>query len=562
MDIRALFDQLFVLFNKLNKRQKITLLSGLVIIIALLSYFIVFSVGKRDSSGNYGVLFDRLSANDTTLIIQHLKNNNIPYKIPKEDTILVPKDVVYEQRIALSSNGIPKDSKVGYEIFDEQSLTMTEFEQQVRFVRAIEGELSRTIQSLQPIDKASIHIALPKESLFVSNEVLPTASVVLEIKPNMYLSPAQIDGIKNLVSASVAKLTKENVAIINQNGEALGSDNEHLVSNELINTQFRYKNKFEKSLEDKILNVLAPVVGGRDRVVAKVNAEFDFSQKKSTQEVFDPNNVVRSEQNLEEKREGLREPEVGGVPGAVSNIGPVQGLDSLNSKEKYEKNQTTTNYEISKTISEIKGEFGVLKRLSAAVVVDGNYDLVNENGVEKLQFIAFDDAKMQQIDNLIKQAIGYSQVRGDEVSVSNFEFNAKTGSYKPKTAIERIAELLEPMLPLAKYLLVGIIIFIFYKKIISPFAQRMLESADSSEQDVESLIKIDDEEELDNKLNEMRKRVEDQLGLGGFNEDEIKYDVLLEKIRTLISEKPEEVAGLFQTLVHDELGIEETKKGN
>lgn len=562
MDIRALFNQFFVLFNKLNKKQKITLLSGLVITIALLSYFIVFSTGRGDSNSNYGVLFDRLSSNDTTLIIQHLKNNNIPYKIPKEDTILVPKDVVYEQRIALSSNGIPKDSKVGYEIFDEQSLTMTEFEQQVRFIRAIEGELSRTIQSLQPIDKASVHIALPKESLFVSNEVLPTASVVLEIKPNMYLSPAQIDGIKNLVSASVAKLTKENVAIINQNGESLGSDTEHVVSNELINTQFRYKNKFEKSLEDKILNVLAPVVGGRDRVVAKVNAEFDFSQKKSTQEVFDPNNVVRSEQNLEEKREGLREPEVGGVPGAVSNIGPVQGLDSLNSKEKYEKNQTTTNYEISKTVSEIKGEFGVLKRLSAAVVVDGSYDLVNEDGVEKLQFIAFDEEKMKQIDNLIKQAIGYSQSRGDEVSVSNFEFNAKTGSYKPKTAIEKLATLLEPMLPLAKYILVAIIIFIFYRKIIAPFAQRMLESADSSEQDVESLIKIDDEEELDNKLNEMRKRVEDQLGLGGFNEDEIKYDVLLEKIRSLITEKPEEVAGLFQTLVHDELGIEETKKGN
>ena len=304
MDIRALFNQLLALFGKLNKKQKITFLGGLVAIVAFLSYFAVFSIGRGDSSNNYGVLFDRLSANDTTLIIQHLKNNNIPYKIPKEDTILVPKDLVYEQRIALSSNGIPKDSKVGYEIFDEQSLTMTEFEQQVRFIRAIEGELSRTIQSLQPIEKASIHIALPKESLFVSNEVLPTASVVLEIKPNMYLSPAQIDGIKNLVSASVAKLTKENVAIINQNGEALGSDSEHIVSNELINTQFRYKNKFEKSLEDKIINVIAPVVGGRDRVVAKVNAEFDFSQKKSTQELFDPNNVVRSEQNLEEKREG------------------------------------------------------------------------------------------------------------------------------------------------------------------------------------------------------------------------------------------------------------------
>ena len=561
MDFRALFNQFFTFLKKLNKKQRITILAGLIGVVAFLSYFVIFSV-NRSGNNNYAILFDKISPNDSALIIQHLKNQNIPYKIPKEDAILIPKDLVYEQRIELSSNGLPKDSKVGYEIFDSQSLTMTEFEQQVRLIRAIEGELSRTIQSLQPIEKASIHIALPKESLFVSNEVLPTASVVLQIRPNMYLSPMQIDGIKNLVSASVAKLTKENVAIINQNGEALGSDNEQLMSNEMINSQFKYKNNFEKLLEEKIINVLTPIVGGKDRVVAKVNAEFDFSQKKSTQEVFDPNNVVRSEQNLEEKREGLREPEIGGVPGAVSNIGPVQGLDSLTNKELYTKNQNTINYEISKTISEIKGEFGTLKRLSAAVVVDGNYEINNENGVEKLQFIALDEAKMQQIDSIVKQAIGYSQNRGDEVTVSNFEFNAKTENFKPQTLSEKINSLLRPLMPLMKYLLVGIIIFIFYKKIISPFAQRMLESSEEVEGDVESLIKIDDEEEINNKLNEMRKRAEDQLGLGGFNEDEIKYDVLLEKIKTLVGEKPEEISGLFQTLVHDELGIEEVKKGS
>ena len=561
MDFRALFNQFFTFLKKLNKKQRITILAGLIGVVAFLSYFVIFSV-NRSGNNNYAILFDKISPNDSALIIQHLKNQNIPYKIPKEDAILIPKDLVYEQRIELSSNGLPKDSKVGYEIFDSQSLTMTEFEQQVRLIRAIEGELSRTIQSLQPIEKASIHIALPKESLFVSNEVLPTASVVLQIRPNMYLSPMQIDGIKNLVSASVAKLTKENVAIINQNGEALGSDNEQLMSNEMINSQFKYKNNFEKLLEEKIINVLSPVVGGKDRVVAKVNAEFDFSQRKSTQEVFDPNNVVRSEQNLEEKREGLREPEIGGVPGAVSNIGPVQGLDSLTNKELYTKNQNTINYEISKTISEIKGEFGTLKRLSAAVVVDGNYEINNENGVEKLQFIALDEAKMQQIDSIVKQAIGYSQNRGDEVTVSNFEFNAKTENFKPQTLSEKINSLLRPLMPLMKYLLVGIIIFIFYKKIISPFAQRMLESSEEVEGDVESLIKIDDEEEINNKLNEMRKRAEDQLGLGGFNEDEIKYDVLLEKIKTLVGEKPEEISGLFQTLVHDELGIEEVKKGS
>lgn len=539
------------------------IIGGIVVVVLFLSYFVVFSINQRNEYNNYGVLFEGLSPSDNTLVIQHLQSNNIPYKIPKEDTILVPKDVVYEQRITLSSNGIPKNSKVGFEIFNEQSFGMTEFEQQVKLIRATEGELSRTIESLKPIDHATVHIALPKDSVFVSQEVLPTASVVLDIRPNMYLSPSQIDGIKNLVSSAVSKLTKENVAIVNQNGETLGSNDENTITAETINTQLKYKNNYEKILEDKILDVLSPVVGGKDRVVAKVTAEFDFSQKNSTQEIFDPNNVVRSEQNLEERRQGAKEPEIGGVPGAVSNIGPVQGLDSLDSKELYEKNQTTTNYEISKTISEIKGEFGTLKRLSAAVVVDGNYELVNENGTQKLSYIPISAEKMNEINNLVKQAIGFSQNRGDEVSVSNFELNSTTGSYKPKTTLEKIVSILSPLIPLLKYIIVAIIIFIFYKKIIVPFTERMLEVSDNVEDDVESLLKIDDSEEENNRVNDMRKKIEDQLGLGSFNEDEIKYDVLLEKMKTMVAENPSEVASLFQTLIHDELGIEDisSKKG-
>ena len=539
------------------------IIGGIVVVVLFLSYFVVFSINQRNEYNNYGVLFEGLSPSDNTLVIQHLQSNNIPYKIPKEDTILVPKDVVYEQRITLSSNGIPKNSKVGFEIFNEQSFGMTEFEQQVKLIRATEGELSRTIESLKPIDHATVHIALPKDSVFVSQEVLPTASVVLDIRPNMYLSSSQIDGIKNLVSSAVSKLTKENVAIVNQNGETLGSNDENTITAETINTQLKYKNNYEKILEDKILDVLSPVVGGKDRVVAKVTAEFDFSQKNSTQEIFDPNNVVRSEQNLEERRQGAKEPEIGGVPGAVSNIGPVQGLDSLDSKELYEKNQTTTNYEISKTISEIKGEFGTLKRLSAAVVVDGNYELVNENGTQKLSYIPISAEKMNEINNLVKQAIGFSQNRGDEVSVSNFELNSTTGSYKPKTTLEKIVSILSPLIPLLKYIIVAIIIFIFYKKIIVPFTERMLEVSDNVEDDVESLLKIDDSEEENNRVNDMRKKIEDQLGLGSFNEDEIKYDVLLEKMKTMVAENPSEVASLFQTLIHDELGIEDisNKKG-
>ena len=561
MDINKLFKQLLDLYNRLNKRQKIALIGGLVAVVAFLAFFIVFSITDRNKNANYAVLFDGLTPSDNALILQHLQSNNIPYKLQKEDTILVPKDVVYEQRIALSSNGIPKNSKVGFEIFDEQSFGMTEFEQKVKLTRAIEGELGRTIESLKPIIKASVHIAIPEDSVFVSKEVLPTASATLEIRPNMYLTPNQIEGIKNLIAAAIPKLTKENVYIVNQNGEPLGSDNESMATNEMINLQLKYKNNFERILEDKINNVLTPIIGGKDRVVAKVNAEFDFSQTKSMQETFDPNNVVRGEQTHEERKEGVSEPEIGGVPGAVSNVGPVQGLDALNNKQIHTINTTTTNYEVGKTISEIKGEFGTLKRLSAAVVVDGTYKLVNENGVEKMQYTALDEATMSQIDALVKQAIGFSQDRGDMVSVSNFELNAKSGSFQPKTTLEKIMSALQPVIPLLKYILVAIIIFIFYKKIIAPFAERMIEVQDKTDEDVESLLTLDDGEEEANRENELRKRIENQLGLGDFREDELKYEVLLEKIKTLIAEKPQEIANLFQTLIRDELGLEDTKKG-
>ena len=563
MDINKLFKQLLDLYNRLNKRQKIAMIGGVVAIVAFLAFFIVFSIRDRNENANYAVLFDGLTPSDNALILQHLQSNNIPYKLQREDTILVPKDVVYEQRIALSSNGIPKNSKVGFEIFDEQSFGMTEFEQRVKLTRAIEGELGRTIESLKPIVKASVHIAIPEDSVFVSKEVLPTASATLEILPNMYLTPNQIEGIKNLIASAIPKLTKENVYIVNQNGEPLGSDNESMATNEMINLQLKYKNNFERILEDKISNVLTPIIGGKDRVVAKVNAEFDFSQTKSMKETFDPNNVVRGEQTHEERKEGVSEPEIGGVPGAVSNVGPVQGLDALNNKQIHTINTTTTNYEVGKTISEIKGEFGVLKRLSAAVVVDGTYQLVNDNGVEKMQYSALDESTMTQIDALVKQAIGFSQDRGDVVSVSNFELNAKSGSFVPKSTLEKIMSMLQPVIPLLKYVLVAIIIFIFYKKIIAPFAERMIETEEKSEDDVESLLTLDDNEEEANRENELRKRIENQLGLGDFREDELKYEVLLEKIKEAIAEKPQEIANLFQTLIRDELGLDDTaaKKG-
>ncbi|WP_017281354.1 flagellar basal-body MS-ring/collar protein FliF [Helicobacter pylori] len=566
MDLKVLLQRIVDFFIKLNKKQKIALIAAGVLITALLVFLLLYPFKEKDyAQGGYGVLFERLDSSDNALILQHLQQNQIPYKILKDDTILIPKDKVYEERITLASQGIPKTSKVGFEIFDTKDFGATDFDQNIKLIRAIEGELSRTIESLNPILKANVHIAIPKDSVFVAKEVPPSASVMLKLKPDMKLSPTQILGIKNLIAAAVPKLTTENVKIVNENGESIGEGDILENSKELALEQLRYKQNFENILENKIVNILAPVVGGKNKVVARVNAEFDFSQKKSTKETFDPNNVVRSEQNLEEKKEGAPKKQVGGVPGVVSNIGPVQGLKDNKEPEKYEKSQNTTNYEVGKTISEIKGEFGTLVRLNAAVVVDGKYKIALKDGANTLEYEPLSDESLKKINALVKQAIGYNQNRGDDVAVSNFEFNPMAPMLDNATLSEKIMHKTQKVLgsftPLIKYILVFIVLFIFYKKVIVPFSERMLEVVPDEDKEVKSMFEeMDEEEDELNKLGDLRKKVEDQLGLNAtFSEEEVRYEIVLEKIRGTLKERPDEIAMLFKLLIKDEISSDSAK---
>ncbi|WP_231221561.1 flagellar basal-body MS-ring/collar protein FliF [Helicobacter pylori] len=566
MDLKVLLQRIVDFFIKLNKKQKIALIAAGVLITALLVFLLLYPFKEKDyAQGGYGVLFERLDSSDNALILQHLQQNQIPYKILKDDTILIPKDKVYEERITLASQGIPKTSKVGFEIFDTKDFGATDFDQNIKLIRAIEGELSRTIESLNPILKANVHIAIPKDSVFVAKEVPPSTSVMLKLKPDMKLSPTQILGIKNLIAAAVPKLTTENVKIVNENGESIGEGDILENSKELALEQLRYKQNFENILENKIVNILAPIVGGKNKVVARVNAEFDFSQKKSTKETFDPNNVVRSEQNLEEKKEGAPKKQVGGVPGVVSNIGPVQGLKDNKEPEKYEKSQNTTNYEVGKTISEIKGEFGTLVRLNAAVVVDGKYKIALKDGANTLEYEPLSDESLKKINALVKQAIGYNQNRGDDVAVSNFEFNPMAPMIDNATLSEKIMHKTQKVLgsftPLIKYILVFIVLFIFYKKVIVPFSERMLEVVPDEDKEVKSMFEeMDEEEDELNKLGDLRKKVEDQLGLNAtFSEEEVRYEIVLEKIRGTLKERPDEIAMLFKLLIKDEISSDSAK---
>jgi flagellar M-ring protein FliF len=412
-------------------------------------------------------------------------------------------------------------------------------------------------------------LAFPKESVFVEKIQPPTASVKITLYENMKLSRKQIIGIKNLVSAAVPKLVVENVKLVDENGEPLGEDDELSSAGELAKLQLKYKKNYEKLYEDKIVKMLAPFIGSIDKVVAKVSIEFDFSKKDSTEEVYDPNSVPRSEQTYEEKREGFKPKDVGGVPGAVSNIGPVQGLNNNNLKEKYEKAKTTTNYEISKKVSKIKSEFATIKRITAAVVVDGAYEYKTVNNEEKLTYIPKTKEELNSIAELVKQAIGASEARNDKVIVSNFRFKQEKEDIISLTPAEAFIKKIEmftgPFYPFLKYLFLIIILFIFYKKIIVPFSNKMLELKVEEEEPKEVKIEFEDEEFENNleKRNDMKKKIEQQLGISGeADEDSLRYDVILDKLKDTAEEKPEDIASILSQLIQEDVSKANTGKEN
>lgn len=561
MDFKALFSQLVVVYSKLTRNQKIIIAATVGGIVAFLVFLVVYTSPGSARNG-YQTLFDSLSSADAAKVIEQLEKDNIPYRIPRDNMIEVPRDVVYKERIAIASLGIPKEGRIGFELFDNQEFGATSFDQNVKFLRALEGELARTIDALSPVERSSVNLAIPKESLFISKDIDPTASVMVQLKEERALSSKQIRGIKNLVASAVAKLVPENVTLINSDGETLGDDEEFAQIGELSVMQQKFKTREERKLEKKIVNVLAPFIGTQERVVANVTIDYDFSQRSSTSETFDPENVVRSEQSLEEKREGSKPKEIGGVPGTVSNIGPVEGLSSGAGSETYTKNTGTTNYEVSKTVSTTKGEFATIRRVTAAVVVDGKYQAETDgegNPSGKMTYIALDESQLQAITSLVKQSIGIDDARGDQVSVRNFQFEAMSSAMAPKDTISKFAAFsqtyLEPFSSLFKYLLAAVILFIAYRKVILPFSERMLEFSKEEDEQQRPVLDIEDDEEEDlvAKVQQMRRKVEDQLGVGSnLNEDELKYEVLIEKVRTEVDERPEEIAHLLQALLQEE----------
>lgn len=446
MDLKALPVQLRDFWNRLEKKQKILLIGGTIGITLLL--FLGIWLYQQT---NWGLLYRGLDEQTTGQIVQYLKEQRIPYKVELDGSIYVPKDKVPELRMEIASKGLIGGAGPGFELFDKEKMGLTEFQEKVTYQRALEGELARTIMGIRGIKSARVHLALPKETVFIEEEKPPKASVLIELRPGYQLSPSQIKGIVNLVSGAVPKLEPQNITIVDANtGKSLYTPSEE--EEELPATAFAYKKKFERDLKNKIEEILSGALG-YGKAIAQVWVELSFDKESIMEETYDPEGSAVVSEETEEEQKTTQTPEAEGEAGIKGTL--LQKFEATSTQtqgETYTKKRSLKNYEVSKKIRNLEISPGSIKKISVAVLVDKN--ALGENATAKLSWI----------EDLVKGAIGYNPDRGDEVKVQTEEF-VKIPMPKPRV-MDYVTQFYKPAL------LIGALILL-YLFIIRPLIKAL-----------------------------------------------------------------------------------------
>ena len=428
------------------------------------------------SEPNYAPLYSDASPQDLDEIVNVLDAAGIEFKVDSSSgAILVPQSKLPEARLKLAAQGLPGSSAKGFEMLQEdQGFGTSQFMESARYNHALETELARSVESIRSVEKARVHLALPKQSIFIRNRTRPSASVVVKLYAGRSLSQAQVEAIVNLVAASVPLMEPEQVTVVDQFGRLLNSKSDNEL--EQTNKEFDYRRKLEDNYAQRIVQLLQPIVG-EGKVNAEVSAALDFSQTETTREAYDPErSVIRSEKISEQETRDLNQ--AMGIPGALSNQPPGAGTTDPNAAgdnpdaTALPANQTrsaTRNFEVDRTISHTRNPKGSIERLTVAVVVDSKA-ITKEDGTTELQ--PWSEEQLAQFEQLVKQTIGFSESRGDSVSIINAPF---------APMVEEMPE--EPMwkqllgeswlIDLVKQVLGAIGLLIVYLMFIRPFLRSL-----------------------------------------------------------------------------------------
>lgn len=407
--------------SKLPVSRQVGLMLGLALSVAIGVAVVLWSQAPA-----YDLLFASVAEKDSAEILDSLTKLGVDYKVETgSGAIMVPADKVRELKLKLAAQGLPRSASLGYELLDkENGFGTSKSVEQMRFQRALEGEIALTIQTIQNVKAAKVLLAIPVQSVFVRERKKPSASVVVELYQGRTLEKEQIESIIHLVASSVPLMEASQVTVVDQKGRLLNSK-EAGEDISLSSKQFEYKKNIEEHLRERIENILTPLVGG-DGMRAQISADVDFTVTEKTQEMFNPDlPALRSEQTQEETNSSSK---VQGVPGALSNQPPPTGVapEVASGQEKSAAGESgaasksaTRNYELDKTITHTRLATGALRRLSIAVVVDDK-KLVQADGKVAQQPYSQED--LNQLRELVKQAVGYDNSRGDQVTVTNVAF--------------------------------------------------------------------------------------------------------------------------------------------
>ncbi|WP_051710552.1 flagellar basal-body MS-ring/collar protein FliF [Andreprevotia chitinilytica] len=419
-------------FDALSSARRLVIMIGLAAIVAA-----AIGAWLYSKEPTYRILYTNIPDKDGGAIVQSLQQMNVPYKLDAGGTISIPADKIYDARLKLAAQGLPRAGNVGFELLDNQKFGVSQFAEQVNYQRAVEGELARSIETISAVEKARVHLAMPKQTVFLRDQQKPTASVVLTLFPGRTLDGGQVAGIIHLVASSIPDLPVKSVTVVDQDGNLLskmpGLDGSRA---DLDPRQMLYVQQLEKTFNERIEAILVPIVG-KDNVRAEVTAQVDFAEVEQTSETFKPNSppnqsAIRSQQSLQQDGSN-REESAGGVPGALSNqppgaatapiTAPTASAASAVTGSSSSRKESTTNYEVDKTIQHVKQPIGTVKRISAAVVLNFKPGKDKDG---KSTYVPFSPPEMAQINNLVREAVGFNKDRGDSVNVVNAAFADQT----------------------------------------------------------------------------------------------------------------------------------------
>jgi len=540
---QKLYVELLTGFNKLTVIRQLALMVGLAASIAIGLAAILWTDGPE-----YKPVLSSITDYNADQIVEVLSINNIPFKLDESSgALLVESEYYHQARLKLAGSGIVNDTIVGMEIMDqEQGLGTSQFVEGTRYRRGLEGELSRTISSLQSIKSARVHLAIPKESVFVRDTRKPSASVFLEMFPGRRLDRSQVEAIVNLVSSSISQLNPKSVTVVDQRGTLL-SEKETSSELSIAGKQFDYTRKVEDVLLNRVNSILEPVVGA-ERFKAEVSTDVDFTSVEQTDEQFNPDLLaLRSEQTLNENRNGTAN---SGIPGSLTNQPPgaitapeVSNSSGASSGSNGESRQETTrNFELDRSISYTRRQQGTIRRLSVAVVVD---DLVSiDPETSGLVRTPWSDDELRRLTLLVRDAVGYNSGRGDSVSVINAPFAVP----EPLPIPEEVPFYQQTwFLSLIQPTLVGFFVLILLMVVVRPILKALGEQNKIAvAEDAEASIFADETDEIS----------DDQVSLVSAEDILVpgspeKIERQLNAIRGLIAEEPERVAQVVKQWVLD-----------